>query len=150
MSQNNTQTTAAYNLPGTIHQVVHASDRNGRPYARMRFAFVAQGRTQERTAMAFGKAYDAVKNSLVEGAAIRLYGKFESGTFAVIGLGPPPRTPIATDQAELPLSQPQDRIEPEQTAQLTETPQPENVPAKKIRRKAEKAVTDTPRRRKVA
>jgi hypothetical protein len=56
----------------------------------MKFTYQAQGETRTRTAMAFGKAYEAVNEHLTEGD-IRLYGKFDGGTFVVIGLGLPPR-----------------------------------------------------------
>lgn len=108
MEQTQTQTetptrSLAFPMSGTLGTVVSKSSKTGTPYLMAPFTYTtAAGKTLTRTAMAFGKARDAVLDKFVSGAEIRLYGRYDGGTFAVIGLGLPPKGNVPANDQGMP------------------------------------------------
>ena len=95
------KSTPTYNLPGTLSQAVVLKDKNGNPYVKGRFTFTTKddSRKQTRTAMGFGRAHDKVIESWKDGE-IRLYGKFESQVFLIVGMGLPPKEAPASQDGQ--------------------------------------------------
>jgi hypothetical protein len=89
-----------YNLLGTAATVSKRVSAEGTNYFHIRFATMLKGKPSTVTAMAFGKAHDAIAEKLVEGGEIRLNGYFEQGSeggriFTVTGLGREARQSVA-------------------------------------------------------
>lgn len=77
-------------MAGTVSDVEFKTDIKSKPYAKFRFDFFAAGRKQTRVTMAFGKAFDAIKDDLKAGP-MRLFARFDDGTLAIIGLDYEPK-----------------------------------------------------------
>ena len=79
-----------YNLAGTISELEFRASSKNTPYFYAKLLTRIGGKAVTVTTMGFGKALESVRNQLVEGGAVRFYGKFERGTeggrtFAVVG-----------------------------------------------------------------
>ena len=89
-----------YNLQGVVNSVEHRVSKTKTPYAYIKFATTLKGKPSVMTAMAFGKAFEAVKDAAIEGATVRLNGFFASApdggrTFTVVQLGREPAAKAA-------------------------------------------------------
>ena len=83
----------AFPQSGKLGKVEDKVSKTGTKYLVAPFSYTTlAGKAQTRTAMAFGKARESVLASFVSDAEIRLYGRLDGGTFAVIDMGLPPKT----------------------------------------------------------
>jgi predicted SnoaL-like aldol condensation-catalyzing enzyme len=116
MTDTKTYDKGAFNMLGTVSNVQHKTDKNGKAYVVAKFTTMLKGKQQTRTLMASGKALeartlrdgtvvDALLPQLVDGASIRIYAVFDrapgtdgkaGGEFiSAIGLGLPPKAQAA-------------------------------------------------------